>query len=75
MSQFVLEGKTALVTGGSRGIGEATAIALANAGADVAVTSRKLPELERVADRIRKLGASRWQSRRTWGAWTSFNPW
>lgn len=56
LSQFVLEGKTALVTGGSRGIGEATAIALANAGADVAVTSRKLPELERVADRIRKLG-------------------
>ena len=56
LSQFVLEGKTALVTGGSRGIGEATAIALANAGADVAVTSRKLDQLERVADRVSKLG-------------------
>jgi len=56
LSHFALEGKTALVTGGSRGIGEATAIALANAGADVAVTSRKLTELERVADRVRELG-------------------
>ena len=56
LSQFVLEGKTVLVTGGSRGIGEATAIALANAGADVAVTSRKLDQLERVADRVSKLG-------------------
>jgi len=56
LTQFALEGKTALVTGGSRGIGEATAIALANAGADVAVTSRKLQELERVADRVSNLG-------------------
>ena len=49
LSQFSLEGKVALVTGGSRGIGEATAITLAQAGADVAVSSRKLPDLERVA--------------------------
>ncbi len=56
LSQFSLEGKVAMVTGGSRGIGEATAITLAKAGADVAVTSRKLPELERVAGEIRKLG-------------------
>ena len=46
----------ALITGGSRGIGEATAIAFAKAGADVAVTSRKLPDLERVAAEVRKLG-------------------
>jgi NAD(P)-dependent dehydrogenase (short-subunit alcohol dehydrogenase family) len=56
LSQFLLEGKVALVTGGSRGIGEATAVTLAKAGADIAVTSRKLPELERVAGEIRKLG-------------------
>lgn len=54
-SQFTLEGKSALITGGSRGIGEATAIAFAKAGADVAVTSRKLPDLERVASEVTKL--------------------
>lgn len=41
LSQFSLQGKVALITGGSRGIGEASAIAFATAGADVAVTSRK----------------------------------
>ena len=56
VSQFSLEGKAALVTGGSRGIGEATAIAFAKAGADVAVTSRKLPDLERVAGEV-EIGA------------------
>lgn len=56
LSQFSLEGKVALITGGSRGIGEATAIAFAKAGADVAVTSRKLPELQRVAESVRQEG-------------------
>ena len=54
--QFSLEGRIALVTGGSRGIGRATALGFAKAGADVVVTSRKLPDLEEVAQEVRKLG-------------------
>jgi NAD(P)-dependent dehydrogenase (short-subunit alcohol dehydrogenase family) len=56
LPQFSLEGKVALVTGGSRGIGEAAALTLARAGADVAVSSRKLPDLERVAGEVENLG-------------------
>ena len=53
---FSLEGKVALVTGGSRGIGEATALGFARAGADVAVASRKIEDLEKVAEKIRGMG-------------------
>jgi NAD(P)-dependent dehydrogenase (short-subunit alcohol dehydrogenase family) len=56
LSQFSLEGQVALITGGSRGIGEETAIRFAKAGADVVVTSRKLPDLEKVVVKIEKLG-------------------
>jgi len=56
LSQFSLEGKLVLITGGSRGIGEETAIRFAKAGADVAVTSRKLPDLEKVVAKIENLG-------------------
>ena len=57
LSQFSLEGKVALVSGGSRGIGKATALGFAKAGADVVVTSRQLPDLEVVTDEIRILGS------------------
>jgi NAD(P)-dependent dehydrogenase (short-subunit alcohol dehydrogenase family) len=53
---FSLNGKVALITGGSRGIGKATALGFARAGADIAITSRKLPDLELVATEIRGLG-------------------
>ena len=41
MSRFSLAGRTAFVTGGSRGIGRAIAIGLAEAGADVALSYRE----------------------------------
>jgi len=53
---FSLTNKVALITGASRGIGEATAIGLAQAGADLAIVSRKLPDLEKVGEEIKKLG-------------------
>ena len=56
MSQFSLADKVAIVTGASRGIGRAIALALADAGADVAICSRKLPPLEEVANEITTKG-------------------
>src|SRR5512137_2164131 len=53
---FFLKDKVALITGASRGIGEATALGLAQAGADLAIASRKLPDLEKVGEEIKKLG-------------------
>ena len=44
MMAKALEGKTALVTGGSRGIGRATALALAEAGANVAINYQRCRE-------------------------------
>jgi dehydrogenase/reductase SDR family protein 4 len=53
---FSLKGKVALITGASRGIGQAIAVGYARAGADVVVASRKLPDLEKVAQEIRGMG-------------------
>jgi NAD(P)-dependent dehydrogenase (short-subunit alcohol dehydrogenase family) len=54
---FRLDGKTAIVTGASRGIGEAISFALGHAGANVVVASRDLTRLERVAEQIGSIGA------------------
>jgi NAD(P)-dependent dehydrogenase (short-subunit alcohol dehydrogenase family) len=56
LSPFDLTGKIALVTGASRGIGRACALALARAGADVALASRNESDLNNVAREIRALG-------------------
>jgi NAD(P)-dependent dehydrogenase (short-subunit alcohol dehydrogenase family) len=50
---FSLEGRRALVTGASRGIGQALAAGLARAGADVALAGRDLKTVEAAADSIR----------------------
>ena len=54
--QFDLSGKVALITGSSRGIGEAIALAYSRAGAKVVLASRKQAELDGVAQRIRDAG-------------------
>jgi NAD(P)-dependent dehydrogenase (short-subunit alcohol dehydrogenase family) len=53
---FDLTGKTALVTGASRGLGRSFALTLARAGADVAITSRTLASLEDTRRAIEGLG-------------------
>jgi 3-oxoacyl-[acyl-carrier protein] reductase len=57
MSRFSLAGRNAVVTGGSRGIGRAIALGLAEAGADVALTYReRRDEADAVVREIEKLG-------------------
>jgi NAD(P)-dependent dehydrogenase (short-subunit alcohol dehydrogenase family) len=56
MDSFSLKGKTAIVTGSSRGIGRAIAIAYARAGARVVVTSRKLDACNAVVEQLRGEG-------------------
>ena len=51
-----LKGKVAIVTGASSGIGRATAIFLAKAGADVVLAARRIEKLQEVASKIEKIG-------------------
>jgi NAD(P)-dependent dehydrogenase (short-subunit alcohol dehydrogenase family) len=53
-----LKGRTAVITGGSRGLGEAMAKALAEAGAQIALVARDRTRLERVRDDIAKDGGT-----------------
>jgi NAD(P)-dependent dehydrogenase (short-subunit alcohol dehydrogenase family) len=52
IQQFDLTGRTALVTGGSKGLGEAMAAGLASAGADVVLVSRHREEAQAAAERV-----------------------
>jgi len=56
MSAKKLDGKIAVITGASRGLGKAMALALAEAGAKLALVSRNLEQLHRTAIAVRKLG-------------------
>jgi short-subunit dehydrogenase len=53
---FDLSGRTAIITGGSRGLGQQMALAFADHGANVVVASRKLENCEAVAQQVRERG-------------------
>jgi 7-alpha-hydroxysteroid dehydrogenase len=56
LDRFRLDGQVAVVTGAGRGIGAGTAVALAEAGADVVISSRTDAQLKEVAERIEAAG-------------------
>lgn len=58
LERFRLDGQVAIVTGAGRGLGAATAVALAEAGADVLIAARSAGDLETVASQVSALGRS-----------------
>jgi 7-alpha-hydroxysteroid dehydrogenase len=56
LDSFRLDGQVAIVTGSGRGIGAGTALAYADAGADVVVSARTVSQLEATAEKIRERG-------------------
>lgn len=63
LDRFRLDGRRAVVTGASRGLGRAMALAMAEAGADVVITGRTDATLEATAAEIRALGRTAWTVR------------
>ncbi len=56
LDRFRVDGQVAVVTGAGRGIGAATAVALAQAGADVVISARHGDQLEKVAAQVEEAG-------------------
>ena len=56
LDRFAVDGHVAIVTGAGRGLGAATAVALAEAGADVLISARTADQLEVVAEQVRATG-------------------
>ncbi len=56
LEKMSLKGKAGIVTGASRGLGKGIAIGLAQAGADLAITSRELKKIEKVDEEIKSWG-------------------
>lgn len=56
LDRFAVTDQVAIVTGAGRGLGAATAVALAEAGADVLISARTEKQLDRVAEQVRAAG-------------------
>lgn len=56
LDRFRLDGQVAIVTGSGRGIGAATALAFADAGADLVLSARTAAQLEETAEKVRARG-------------------
>jgi NAD(P)-dependent dehydrogenase (short-subunit alcohol dehydrogenase family) len=60
LDRFRLNGRRLFISGGSRGLGREMALAIADAGADVALTGRDATSLKRTASDIRAMGRQAW---------------
>lgn len=69
-----LAGKTVLITGGSRGLGRAIALAFAKEGANIAIVSRKIESCESVAAEIRDIGTRAFPFACHVGKWDQLEP-